>query len=321
MGDGTIYMGVDVSATTVKAALVSAGGEIYEITQEAIENEPESILHGIQRSVERLRDRAGERQWAIRSVGIGVPGLVNARTQRVEAAPNLPALVNLDVYRIVTEMTGCPALIENDANMAAYGEFVCGVARGRSTVIYIAVGTGIGAGLICGGQLYRGALGFAGEFGHMTVDPDGLPCSCGNRGCLETLASGPNIVRRARERLFRDRSSSLSRLAAPGRGELTPERIAAEALNGDDFSLMILEQTGRWIGLAVANAINLLNPDMVVLGGSVMVAGELLLNPIIAEVKRRSFAAMSAPCEIVASLLGAQAGVIGSAMLARDTFR
>jgi len=321
MNQGTIYMGVDVSATTVKAALVNAEGEIYEITQEALGDDPDAVLDGICRSVERLQGRASERHWPIRSVGVGVPGLVNARTQRVEAAPNLPSLVKVNVAEAVAERVRCPVLIENDANMAAYGEFVCGAARGRTNVIYIALGTGIGAGLICEGRLYRGALGFAGEFGHTTVDPDGLPCRCGNRGCLETIASGPNIVRRARERLFRDRSSSLSRLAVPGGGELTPERIAAEALNGDDFSLMILEQTGKWIGIAVANVLNLLNLDMVVLGGGVMVAGDLLLNPIIAEVKRRAFTAMVAQCEIVASLLGGQAGVIGSAMLARDTFR
>ncbi|MCS6817371.1 MAG: ROK family protein [Blastocatellia bacterium] len=321
MDQGTIYMGIDVSATTVKAALVNADGEIYEITQEAIGDDPDAVLDGICRSIERLRERANERHWSIRCVGVGLPGLVNAQTQRVEAAPNLPALVKLNVAEAVAEKVRCPVLIENDANMAAYGEFVCGAARGRAHVIYIAIGTGIGAGLIYEGRLYRGALGFAGEFGHTTVDPDGLPCRCGNRGCLETIASGPNIVRRARERLFRDRSSSLSRLAVPGKGELTPERIAAEALNGDDFSLMILEQTGKWIGIAVANVLNLLNLDMVVLGGGVMVAGELLLNPIIAEVKRRAFTAMVAHCDIVASLLGGQAGVIGSAMLARDTFR
>jgi glucokinase len=319
MEGGPIYMGVDVSATTVRAALVSATGEVYEITQEAIRDDPEVVLRGVRSSLERLRERARERRWVIRSAGVGVPGLVNARSQRVEAAPNLSSLVKVDVSREVADVVGCPVLIENDANLAAYGEFVCGAAQGRANVIYIAVGTGIGAGLICDGKLYRGSLGFAGEFGHTTVDPEGLPCACGNRGCLETIASGPNIVRRARERLFRDRSSSLSRLAVPGSGELTPERIATEALNGDDFSLMILEQTGKWIGIAVANVINLLDLDMVVLGGGVMVAGDLLLGPIIAEVKRRAFTAMAAHCEIVASLLGGRAGVIGGAMLARDT--
>ncbi len=320
MGDRPIYMGIDVSATTVRAALVSAEGEVYEITQEAIGDDPDIVLQGVRSSIERLRERARQRHWVIRSAGVGVPGLVNAKARRVEVAPNLPSLVKVDISREIAERVECPVLIENDANLAAYGEFVCGVARGRTNVIYIAVGTGVGAGLICDGKLYRGSLGFAGEFGHTTVDPDGLPCACGNRGCLETIASGPNIVRRARERLFRDRSSSLSRLAVPGSGELTPERIATEALNGDDFSLMILEQTGKWIGIAVANVINLLDLDMVVLGGGVMVAGDLLLGPIIAEVKRRAFTAMVAHCEIVASLLGGQAGVIGGAMLARDTF-
>jgi glucokinase len=170
-------------------------------------------------------------------------------------------------------------------------------------------------------RIYRGSLGYAGEFGHTTVDPHGLECACGNIGCLETIASGPNIVRRAKERLFRDRSSSLSSLTAPGKGELTPERIAMEAINGDDFSLMVLERTGKWVGIAMANIVNLLNPDMVVLGGRVMVAGELLLRPIVQEVRRRAFGSVADHCRVVVSELGGQAGIIGAAMLARDTLR
>jgi glucokinase len=319
MTSESFYIGVDLSATTVKSAIVSSQGEIYEITQQALKDDPTFLTERVLESVSRLHDKAGERGWTIRGVGIGVPGLVNPTTLQVEASPNLPSLVAANLHESLVRAARSPVAFDNDANVAAYGEFVCGAAQGLKNVMYVTVGTGIGAGLIYEGKIYRGALGFAGEFGHTTVDPDGLQCVCGNKGCLETIASGPNIVRRTRERLFRDRSSSLSRLASPDKGELTPEKIAAEAINGDDFSLMMLEQTAKWIGVAVANTINLLNLDMVVLGGGVMVAADVLLKPIIEEVQRRAFAAMSAHCQIVASILGGQAGVIGSAMLARDS--
>jgi len=316
----SFYIGVELSSTTVKSAITNSAGEIHEITQQPARDEADFLISQVLESVKRLREKAKERGWPIKSLGIGVPGLVHLERHRVEASPNLPSLVTAELYDALVKSTDLPVVLDNDANVAAYGEFICGAAQGMRNLIYISVGQGIGAGLICDAKIYRGSLGFAGEFGHMTVDPDGLQCVCGNKGCLETIASGPNIVRRTRERLFRDRSSSLSRLASPQKGELTPEKIAAEAVNGDDFSLMMIEQTGKWIGIAVANVINLLNLDMVVLGGGVMVAGDLLLKPIIEEVHRRSFAAMSSHCQIVASLLGGQAGVIGAAMLARDTF-
>jgi glucokinase len=315
----SFYIGVDVSATAVKSAITNGRGEIHEITQQPLGNDPEVIVATVLDVVNRLRARAQERGWETVALGVGVPGLVNPLTHGVEAAPNLPALVRINLYEQLVAATGLPVAFDNDANVAAYGEYICGAAQGMRHVMYVTIGTGIGAGLISEGKIYRGALGFAGELGHTTVDPDGLPCVCGNSGCLETIASGPNLVRRTRERLFRDRSSSLSRLASPDKGELTPEIIAAEAIRGDDFALMMIEQTARWIGLAVANVINLLNLDMVVLGGGVMVAGDLLLAPIIETVRRRAFAAMAAHCRIVAALLGGQAGVIGGAMLARDT--
>lgn len=314
------YIGLDLSATTIKSAITNGVGEIHEITQQPIRNDPGAIVSAALEAVNRLRARAQERGWEIAALGVGVPGLVNPATHRVEVAPNLPALAEMDLYDELVRATGLPVVFDNDANVAAYGEYTCGAAQGMRHLIYVTLGTGIGAGFITEGKIYRGALGFAGEFGHTTVDPDGLACVCGNHGCLETIASGPNLVRRTRERLFRDRSSSLSRLASPDKGELTPEKIAAEAVNGDDFALMMIEQTGRWIGIAVANVINLLNLDMVVLGGGVMVAGDLLLNPIIETVRRRAFSVMATHCRIVAALLGGQAGVIGGAMLARDTF-
>jgi glucokinase len=184
-------------------------------------------------------------------------------------------------------------------------------------MFYVTIGTGIGGAIILEGRLWTGASGFAGEFGHITIDAeDGIECACGNIGCLETVASAPNIVRRAHERLYRDSTSSLSRLAL--NREFTADDVAREAKSGDDFAIMMLERTGKYIGAAIASVINLLNTESIVLGGGVMEAGSLILEPIIKEAQRRAFQPCFEATKIVAASLGTDAVAIGSALLARD---
>jgi glucokinase len=213
--------------------------------------------------------------------------------------------------------TGHRVELENDANAAAYGEYKVGAGRGSRDMFYVTIGSGIGGAIILGGKLWTGASGFAGEFGHITIDvEDGVECICGNTGCLETVASGPNIVRRAHERLYRDSTSSLSKLAL--NREFTADDVAHEATNGDDFAIMMMERTGRYIGVAIASVINLLNIECIVLGGGVMEAGDLILQPIIKEAQRRAFQPCFESTRIVAAALGSDAVSIGAALLARD---
>ena len=210
-----LFIGIDLGGTTLKGALVTSEGEIiHEIRIDTEHKSPEALFSQVVESALALRndDRAGGR---VASIGMGIPGLVNRKTNRVEVMPNLPALTDIDIPAELSRETGLPVVLDNDANAAAYAELQVGAARGRRNVFFVTLGTGIGAGLIINGHVYRGAAGFAGEFGHMTIDPEGIECGCGNIGCLETIASGPNIVRRTRERLYRDRTSSLSRLAVP----------------------------------------------------------------------------------------------------------
>jgi glucokinase len=180
------------------------------------------------------------------------------------------------------------------------------------------MGTGIGSGLILGGQLQRGSRGFAGEFGHYKIDLGGLECACGGTGCLETLASGPNIVRRVREQLFSDPSFSISQLARDMEGKLTAERVVRAAMEDDELARTVLAETGRIIGTAVASIINLLNIEVVVIGGGVMAAGELILGPIREEARRATVGPSYESCQIVPAQLGQDAGIIGAALLARD---
>ena len=313
-----VFIGIDLGGTTLKGSLVSPTGEIiHETRNDTEKREAGALLDRVIESALALRDHKSA-GGQVGGIGIGIPGLVNRRTNRVEVMPNLPELSEIDITTELTRRTGLPVILDNDANAAAYGELQVGAARGRKEVFFITLGTGIGAGLIINGDIYRGAAGFAGEFGHMTIDPEGIECACGNIGCLETIASGPNIVRRTRERLYRDRTSSLSRLAIPRDREFTAEDIAHAAREGDEMAQVMMERTGMFLGIALAAVINLLNVEMVVMGGGVMDAGDLILKPTIKETRRRAFPPSFGSCEIVIARLGPAAGMIGAALMARD---
>ena len=223
----------------------------------------------------------------------------------------LPSIVRDDIHSELMKATGLRFELENDANAAAYGEYQAGAGRGARDLFYIGIGKSVGGAIIIDGKLWIGASGCAGEVGHITIDTEGMECECGNTGCLETVASAPNILRRARERFDRDSTSSLSRLGSVA-------DLATAATNGDDFSIMMIERTGHFIGTAVASVINLLSLERIVLGGAVMEAGDLILKPIIDTAGKRSFQPCFESTKIVAAELGADGVAIGAALLARD---
>lgn len=304
------YIGVDLSGATLRAALVDGEGQVLERREAPLERE--AVVAQVARTVSELRDSSPN----IAAIGVGIPGLVNRQTDRVLVSTDLPSVVRGNIHAELVKVTGLRIELENDANAAAYGEYKVGAGRGSRDMFFATIGSGIGGAIILGGKLWLGASGFAGEFGHITIDAEGIECMCGNTGCLETLASGPNIVRRANERLYRDNTSSLSRLAI--NKEFTATDIVHEAQDGDDFSLMMIERTGKYIGAAVASVINLLNIERIVLGGGVMEAGNLILDPIISEAERRAFQPCFEATQIAAAALGTDAVSIGAALLARD---
>ena len=304
------FIGINISGTQARAALVDSEGSVIE--GRFGEVAPKQLVQELAAMVEDLRKQNVE----VGAIGVAIPGLVNRQTDRVIAARDLPATIVGDLHGDLTRATGLRVELENDANAAAYGEFKVGAGHGARSLFYMMIGNGIGGAIILDGKLWTGASGFAGEVGHVTIDAEGLQCVCGNTGCLETVASAPSIVRRARERLNRDSTSSLSRLAL--NKTFTAEDIAHQANEGDDFALMMIERTGKYIGTGVASVINLLNIERIVLGGGVMDAGSLILNPIIQEVKRRAFQPCFEATEIVAANLGLDGAPIGPALLARD---
>jgi len=303
------FVGIEVAARTIRAVIISAGGEVLSRREAAYQ--PEDLIPEISKLVSGVREGR-----SIKAVGLGIPGLVNRETDRVLISTGLPSVVRADLHSELMEATGLRFELENDANAAAYGEYKAGSGRGARDIFYIGIGDSIGGAIILDGKLWTGASGCAGEVGHITINTEGAECVCGNTGCLETVASGPNIVHRARERLDRDSTSSLTRLAMTE--NFTAADLAREATNGDDFSIMMIERTGRFIGTAVANMINLLSIERIVLGGGVMEAGDLILKPIIEEAGKRSFQPCFESTRIVAAELGADGAAIGAALLARD---
>jgi len=299
-----------VSGQTLQAALVDASGQIIQRREDTLS--PENIIEQAAFVVRELSANRGE----ISALGFAIPGLVNRQTDVVIMSRDLPASVREGLHSELGRATGLRVELENDANAAAYGEFKVGAGKESRDIFYMMIGNGIGGAIILDGKLWTGSSGFAGEVGHITIDAEGLECICGNTGCLETVASAPSIVRRARERLNRDSTPSLSRLGLTK--DFTADDVAHEANEGDDFALMMIERTGKYIGTGVANVINLLNIERIVLGGGVMDAGQLILNPIIQEAKRRAFQPSFEATEIVAAKLGRDGITIGAAMLAHD---
>ncbi|HEX3248897.1 MAG TPA: ROK family protein [Pyrinomonadaceae bacterium] len=305
----TNFIGINVSGTQARAALVDQAGTLLET--KVAEVTPKELIPQLAMVVEELA-----RRGPVASIGVAIPGLVNRQTDRVIAPRDLPPTMVEDLHGQLIRATNLRVELENDANAAAYGEYKVGAGLGARNMFYMMIGNGIGGAIILDGKLWTGASGFAGEVGHITIDSEGLECVCGNTGCLETVASAPSIVRRARERLYRDNTSSLSRLGL--NKSFTADDVAHQANEGDDFALMMIERTGKYIGTGVATVINLLNIERIVLGGGVMDAGSLILNPIIHEAKRRAFQPCFDATEIVAAKLGLDAAPIGAALLARD---
>jgi glucokinase len=307
---GTNFAGIEVAPTTMRGVVISSTGEV--IGRRDAKYRPENLIGEIANLVTGLREMG-----PIKSVGVGIPGLVNRETDRVLISTGLPSAARDDIHSELMKATGLRCELENDANAAAYGEYKAGAGRDARDIFYIGIGEAIGGAIILDGKLWIGASGCAGEIGHITINTEGAECECGNTGCLETVASAPNIVRRARERLDRDSTSTLSRLAMEER--ITAGDVAREANNGDDFSIMMIERTGRSIGTAVASMINLLSIERIILGGAIMEAGALILKPIIEEARKRSFQPCFEATTIVAAELGADGVAIGAALLARDS--
>jgi len=308
-------IGVDVGGTNVRSGLVGARGRVYHRDRRPTpaDGEAEEIIAAILASIEVMLSKPKVTRRKVSGIGVATPGPLNTKTGVIINPPNLPSWRDLPLKKILEKELKIPVELENDANAAAVGEHWIGAGKGADSMIMITLGTGVGGGVIVGGKLWHGASDVAGEIGHTTIDPEGMRCACGNKGCLEVYVSATGIADRMRSVLDQGRSSSVVEMLDGDRSKLTSELIYLAAEEGDMQSRLTLEETGVLLGIAVANLINIFNPELVVVGGGVTRAGRLIFDPMKAEANKRSFQTAADAVKIVPGELGDDAGVVGAA--------
>ncbi len=297
-----LYAGFDLGGTQVKYGLLD---ELHSLVFKDKRPTPPGIKDMLEVFADIWKDLKKQEKRKIMAVGFGIPGIFSLREQKIIQSPNVPALDGFDLRPALDRFIAVPFWIDNDANMAAYGEFKAGAGRGVRNLIHLTIGTGVGSGIIIDGELLHGMCGFAAEMGHLVVNPAGERCNCGSRGCLETEAAAGPIIRNYRK---------LAKTQEP----LTAEDIAAKARRGDEKARKAYEIAGTYLGIALGSAINLLNPEKILIGGGVMESGELLLPRAIEEARFRSYKASFACCSIEKASLGNDAGLIGAASWAAE---
>lgn len=307
---------VDLGGTNLRAAHIDEEGRIHRRVKLATPrtNNPEDVVAAIVAAVAQCEPDENARGARATSISIVVPGSVRFQSGVVVNAPNLPAIVDFKLAEALHARLHRTVLIENDANAAALGEMWQGAARGHRTIVCLTLGTGVGSGVILDGELWRGVDGTASEIGHASIDPFGeVQCGCGNFGCLETCASATAIVRLASNDLAAYPESSLHDLA---KRQLTAASIAAAANAGDEFARGIFQRVGVYLGIAAANIVNTLNPELIVIGGGVSASFDLFAAQMREEMLKRAFPVPANRCQIVKAECGDDAGLLGAAWLA-----
>ncbi|GAC1479359.1 MAG: ROK family protein [Candidatus Dormibacteria bacterium] len=309
-----MYVGIDLGGTQLRIAVADSRGRLRTTHRRPTEAEGgrDHVIGRIVAAVNDVLIEDGTRAAAVRALGLSMPGPVDPAAGVVISPPNLPGFINVPLNRILTKATRIPSFLHHDAHLAALGESLHGAARGFTNVIYVTVSTGIGAGLILDGELYAGAHGIAGEVGHIVVEPGGPLCTCGNRGCVEAIASGTGIARAARQQARLEPASALHGLESPSAAD-----VVRAARAGDRLAITLLEDAGEALGIAIGTLINLFNPEMIVLGGSVLRSGTFLLRPMRQAMHQSSWSASRRGLRVVRPALGGDAGLVGAVEFAR----
>jgi glucokinase len=305
-------IGIDLGGTNVKGILVSPSGEVEhkDLCPTNPERGPDGVAERIGELTDKLLSSGDLGRQDISGVGIGVPGVTTA-DGIVVLAPNLK-WHHVPFKSILSDQLGVRVEIDNDASVAALGEARLGVGKGCESLVLLTLGTGIGGGIVLNGEIHHGSSFSAGEIGHVCLEPDGPVCGCGKPGCLEALTAGPAMIRYVKEGVGQGRSTSLEDAE-----ELTPELICNAASDGDDLAKETVARVTRYLGIAIANVINLVSPNIVAIGGGISAAGNLLLDPIVESAREYTLEGMFEHTRIVLATLGNDAGAIGASQLLR----
>jgi glucokinase len=312
-------IGVDLGGTKLLAGAVDPAMNVHHRATRNARGIPQSaVLDTVVDAVREIRDAVEGSSGSVDAVGIGIPCLIDQARGVAVMAVNLP-LADIPFRDIMAERIGLPVFVDNDANTAMLAEWRYGAAAGATDAALLTLGTGIGGGLVVGGVLQRGSQGAGAELGHMVVQADGPRCQgfCPNNGCLEAMCSGTALAREATRIAGERPASELGRALADGR-EISGALVTELAHDGDVAAIDALELVGSWLGVGIANLVNMLNPDVVVIGGGVIGAGELLLEPARAVVARRALSPSKEHVRIVSTRFGAESGMLGAAALALE---
>lgn len=311
-------IGIDLGGTNIVSLLMDKGGKIIlrDTRKTLADKGKETTLKQIENSAKAVIEKArrkGIKKKAIVGVGIGSPGPLSIKKGIVRFAPNLPGWRDVPLVDFLRERVKLPVFLENDANAACLGEWWKGAGKGKKHIVLLTLGTGIGGGIVINNEILHGAWDTGAEVGHMTIVVDGLPCGCGSRGCLEAYASATGVVKRTLMALEKVKKSSLLERVRGDKEKLTSRIVYEEAKRGDSLAKEIAEETGKYLGAGIASLVNILNPEVVILGGGMIQAGELLFEPTRRYASRYALKEAIEGVEIVPARLGQDAGAIGAA--------
>ena len=313
-----LILGIDLGGTKILTAVANSQGKIlsrdHSITP--AKKGHDAVIQSILESAHRALEQANIAISALTAIGVGAPGISNPETGILFTSPNLPGWRDVPLRDIMQKKLGRKAFLINDANAAALGELYFGAARGARNFIYITISTGIGGGIVIDGKIYSGAIGTAGEVGHMTIDDDGPICNCGNRGCWETLASGTALAREARYRINEGVTTSILEYAGGDVEKVTAQVIHSAAEHGDSLAKELIARTGYYVGVGLANLINIFNPELIVIGGGLSNIGDILLKPAFKVAGERAYKEAFRAVRFAPAELGRNSGVLGAAVFA-----
>ena len=322
-------IGVDLGGTNIVVGVLpidGGSGAVLARRSESTEAQRgakfvvDRILAMVQEAREEVISAYGGTMDDFAGIGIGSPGPLDRKSGIVINTPNL-GWRNFPLRDLISNATGLPAVLDNDANCATYGEWWLGAARNVDTLVGLTLGTGIGGGIVLHGEIFHGVSDAAGEIGHMTIEANGRKCKCGNYGCLEAYASGPAIALRAVEGIEAGADSMLPDLVNGRLEDVTAATVYEAVVLGDPYANDVMRETAKFLGAGVANMINILNPAMIVIAGGVTKAGDHLFIPLRAEARKRAFRSAMDACQIVSAQLTGTAGVIGAAaVFKKETF-
>ena len=316
------YIGCDLGGTNLRAAVADTDtGQIYHQRKcPTLANEgQEAVIQRIVGLIHDLREASGSSNGTIKGIGIGVPGTPDIDTGVIQFLPNLPGKwLNVPLQSIVEDRVDLPVALINDVRAITLGEWTFGAGRGADTLACLAIGTGIGGGVVINGQFHLGIGGTAGEFGHHVVEVDGLPCGCGGKGCLELYASGPAIAAMGVKEVMHGHTTKIGELVNHDLNRIDAGVIVQAALDGDPIAQGILQRAGKYLGIAVGNILGVISPQRVIFSGGVSSAGDLLLRPIVQTVNERVHVIPLQKVEFVMAEIGINGGLIGAALWAKQ---